>query len=298
MRVLPMPPIDHVVTQIPEAFRSADGRLEVHTVLSWKDNLVWLVVCTETGAAAVVDGPEASGTLAVLGETGAELRTVLNTHTHPDHVGINKDLAKRGKLEGLEVIGPARRAKDVPGLTRGVDDGDAVRIGNVEGRVILTEGHIDGHVSFVFGDLAFCGDTMFAAGCGYLFDGPPAKMHASLQTLAALDPATRVLCAHEYTQDNLRFAWSVEPDNEALAERIRDVWAVRAKGGCTVPSTVGLERATNPFVRTGSATLRAALVAAFPERELGDDAAVFAATRALKDRKDYKSRGDDVLPLA
>ena len=296
-----MPPIDHVVTTLPAPLRSADGRLEVHTVLSWKDNLVWLVVCTETGAAAVVDGPEASGTLAVLGETGAELRAVLNTHTHPDHVGINRDLMKRERLEGLEVVGPARKASDVPGLTRGVDEGDGVRIGNVEGRVMLTEGHIDGHVSYVFGDLAFVGDAIFAGGCGYLFDGPPEKMHASLQRLTALDPATRLFCAHEYTQDNLRFAWSVEPDNAALAERIRDAWALRNEGGCTVPSTVGLERATNPFVRTGSATVRAAVAGALPERGLGlesDDAAVFAATRALKDRKDYKARGDEGLPLA
>jgi hydroxyacylglutathione hydrolase len=162
---------------------------------------------------------------------------------------------------------------------------------------MLTEGHIDGHVSYVFGDVLFSGDTLFAGGCGYLFDGPPEAMFGSLTRLSALDPATRVCCAHEYTQDNLRFAWSVEPDNDALADRIRRVWALRAEGRASVPSTIAEERATNPFLRHHSPTLRASVAKAFPDRDLSTPEAIFAATRALKDRKDYRRLTDAALPL-
>ena len=289
--------MDHVVTSPREPFSSADGRLEVHQIPSWKDNLIWLVVCRETGDATAVDGPEAEGVLAYCEAHGLRLTQVLNTHTHPDHVGINRDLDKRGLLEAIHVVGPARKAGDVPGLDRGVDEGDEVTIGHCRGRVLLTEGHIDGHVSYLFDDLLFCGDTLFGAGCGYLFDGPPAKMHASLEKLATLDGDTKVCCAHEYTEDNLRFAWSVEPDNEALAQRIRDVWALRARGECSVPSTLGEEKATNPFLRTRSETLRAKVSRAM-DRVLESDEEVFAATRSLKDRKDYKELADGDLPLA
>lgn len=289
--------MQHLVTRPTPAFVSRDGRLTVHQVPVWVDNLVWIAVCNETGEAAVVDGPEAGPVLDYAKAHGLRINTVLNTHTHGDHVGINRDLQRRGLLDAMTVVGPARRAADVPGLTRAVDDGDLVRIGAVEGRVLLTEGHLDGHVSFVFGDLLFCGDTMFAGGCGRLFDGPPSKMHDSLQRLAALPGDTWVCCAHEYTQDNLRFAWSVEPGNAALAERIRRVWALRAEGGCTVPSRVEDERATNPFVRTGSSELVASLRKALPEVVLEGSLAVFTATRRLKDLGDYKARGDEGLPL-
>ncbi|MAT26453.1 MAG: hydroxyacylglutathione hydrolase [Sandaracinus sp.] len=292
-----MPPMQHVVTEPRAPFRTADGALEIHQIPAARDNLIWLAVCTATGAGAAVDGPGAGEVLDYCAAKGIELKAVWNTHTHWDHIGVNADLQKRGKLEGLEVFGPAKKAKDVPGLTRGVDEGDVARIGKVEAKVMLTEGHIDGHVSFVASDAVFCGDTMFAGGCGYLFDGPPEKMHRSLERLAELEGGTRVCCAHEYTQANLRFAWSVEPDNEALAERIRAAWALRAKGGCTVPSTIAEERATNPFLRHHSATLKAKVAEAFPERDLSTPVAVFAATRALKDRKDYEAIPDSALPI-
>jgi len=290
--------MQHVVTRPTPPFVSRDGRLTVHQVPVWVDNLVWIAVCNETGEAAVVDGPEAGPVLDYCKAHGLRVTTVLNTHTHGDHVGINHDLQRRGLLDGMTVVGPARRAEDVPGLTRAVDDGDLVRVGAVEGRVLLTEGHIDGHVSFVFGDLLFCGDTMFAGGCGRLFDGPPVKMHESLKRLAALSEDTWVCCAHEYTQDNLRFAWSVEPGNAALAERIRRLWALRKDGGCTVPSRIGEERATNPFVRTESAELVASVQAALPDAPLESSLEVFTATRRLKDLGGYKARGNVGLPLA
>lgn len=289
--------MQHVVTRPTPAFASRCGRLTVHQVPVWVDNLVWLVVCNETGETAVVDGPEAGPVLDYCKAQGLRLTTVLNTHTHGDHIGINRDLQRRGLLDALMVVGPARRAADVPGLTRGVDEGDLARIGAVEGRVMLTEGHLDGHISYVFGDLLLCGDTLFAGGCGRLFDGPPAKMHDSLRRLAAVGDDAWVCCAHEYTQDNLRFAWSLEPGNEALAERIGQVWALRAEGGCTVPSRVGVERETNPFLRTDSPELVASVRAAMPDAPLGDALEVFTATRRLKDLGAYKARGDEGLPL-
>lgn len=287
----------HVVDKPREPFESRTGLLEVHQVPAWEDNLIWVGVCKRSGTTFAVDGPDAGGTLEYCEARGLSLTTILNTHTHGDHIGINQDLERRGLLQSMRVIGSRQRADDVPGLTEGVGEGDTVRVGELDVQVMLTEGHIDGHVSYLIDGVLFCGDTLFAGGCGYLFDGPPTKMFDSLSRLRALDEDTHVCCAHEYTQDNMRFAWSVDADNAALAERIRDVWAVRGKGGCTVPSSIGLERATNPFMRFDAPALRQRVAAAWPDRTLDTDADVFAATRALKDRKDYRERSDGDLPL-
>jgi hydroxyacylglutathione hydrolase len=288
----------HVVTQPTAPFDIAGGRLRVHQVPAAHDNLVWLIEIVGDGTVAAVDGPGADEVLAFCEAHELRLVAILNTHTHHDHVGINQALARQGRLDGLRVVGPRKVAADVPGLTEPVGEGDTIELGGVPVQVWLTEGHIDGHVSYVAPGAVFCGDTLFAGGCGYLFDGPPAKMHHSLCRLAELPGDTAVCCAHEYTQDNLRFAWSVEPDNAALAERIRRVWALRAEGGCAVPSTIEEERATNPFLRPGSPTLRAQVAAAWPERVLDTPADVFAATRALKDRKTYREGTDAELPLS
>jgi hydroxyacylglutathione hydrolase len=287
----------HVVTVPRAPFTTADGSLEVHQVPAAQDNLVWLLRPTDSDEVAVVDGPDAEGALAYCKARGWRLTTILNTHTHFDHIGINRDLAKRGLLEGMRVVGARATQDAVPGLTEAVGEGDTVALGGATARVLLTEGHVNGHVSYVFSDALFCGDTLFAGGCGFLFDGPPAKMYASLTRLAALPPETRVCCAHEYTQDNLRFAFSLEPDNAALAERVRAVWALRARGECAVPSTVGEELATNPFLRHHSASLNARLAAALPEASCGTAEEVFAATRLLKNQGAYKAHGDAGLPL-
>jgi hydroxyacylglutathione hydrolase len=289
--------MNHVVTHPMAPFATKSGRLTVHQLPAATDNLVWLIAAP-SGEAAAVDGPDATGVLDFCAAHGLRLTTILNTHTHGDHIGINRDLERRGLLSSLQVYGPKRAAADVPGLTLAVDDGDAFELSGVPVSVLLTEGHINGHVSFCIEDALFCGDTMFGAGCGYLFDGPPAKMHRSLTRLAALPADTRVCCAHEYTQDNLRFAFSVEPNNAALNERIRSTWALRGRGECSVPSTVGLERQTNPFLRHDSPEIVASVARQMPEIDLSTPERIFAATRALKDRKVYKQITDADLPTS
>jgi hydroxyacylglutathione hydrolase len=280
--------MQHVVTRPTPPFRSQSGALEVHQIPAAQDNLVWILVCTRTNAAAVVDGPDAEGALAYCAAHGIKLTHVLNTHTHFDHIGVNNDLQKRGLLSSLQVIGPAGAKKDVPGITRAVEHGDAFELGKVSGRVLLTEGHIEGHVSFVLDDVVMCGDALFTAGCGRVFTGDHRAMLEGLLRLAALDPVTRVCCAHEYTLDGLRFARSVEPENEALQRRWREVSAVREAGGCAVPSTIGEERATNPFLRSDSEALIAHVREQAPEADLSTPLGVFTTTRKLKDSGRYK----------
>ena len=287
----------HVVSVPADPFTLADSRVRVHQVLDAKDNLIWVLEDPQSGTAAAVDGPSASNVQAFVEAHDLRLTTIFNTHTHPDHIGINRGYERRGQLSSMTVIGAASRADDIPGLTRAVKEGDEVGFGDATFEIIETPGHIDGHICFAGHGVVFCGDTMFAGGCGYLFDGPASAMKHSLSKLAALPAPTRVCCAHEYTQDNLRFAWLVEPDSEALAARIRDVWKIRAEGGCTVPSNIGLERATNPFLRWHAPTLRRRVCERMGLLDDATEEEVFAATRALKDRKDHREITDEMLPL-
>ncbi len=287
----------HVVTRPPAPRVVMSGAARLHQVCVWQDNFSWILACEHSGEAAVVDGAEAGPVLDYAAREGLNLSTILTTHTHPDHIGLHRELDKRGELGRYRVVGNHELGRMIPGLSEGVGEGSELRLGELRGRVLLTEGHVDGHLSYVFGDVLFCGDTMFAGGCGYVFDGPPDKMYRSLTRLAALPEQTLVCCAHEYTQDNLRFAWSIEPDNEALAARIREVWAIRERGEATVPSTIAIERASNPFLRGDSATLRANVAAALPGTPLDTPSEVFAATRKLKDLKLYRQRDDSTLPL-
>lgn len=280
----------HVVQKPTPPFRSASGALEVHQIPAATDNLVWLAVCTQTRACAVVDGPDAGNALHYAEQHGLHIDTVLNTHTHHDHIGINLDLQQRGLLQKLNVVGPEKARDQVPGITRGVQHGDVVRVGNVEGRVILAEGHIAGHVCFLFEDILFCGDALFTGGCGRVFTGDFAVTYEGLARLAQLDPKTRVCCAHEYTEDNLRFALSVEPDNRALQERVQRVHEVRATGGCVVPSTLAEELETNPMLRWHSQGLIAQVKKQAPDADLSSPRAVFTATRKLKDAGHYRAR--------
>ncbi len=289
--------VEHVVSAIPDPIPVAGGRARVHLVPAWRDNLIWVVAPEGSDRAWVVDGPEADGVQAWCRAHGRRLAGILNTHTHPDHIGINRQLDEAGHLGDIRVWGPAAARQPIPGLDHPVDQGDRVEIDGIGLSVHRTDGHQDGHIVYVTEGAVFCGDTLFAAGCGYLFDGPPSAMFDSLLRLAALPGDTLVFCAHEYTEDNLRFAWMLEPDNEALADRIRRVWADRARGRCTIPCTIAEEQATNPFLRPGSPTLQARLAERMPEADLSTPLGVFTAVRALKDRKDHRALSDQDLPL-
>jgi len=253
------------------------SHLVVHQFPCLNDNYGFLLHSEETGETAAIDTPEVAPILRELDRKGWRLTHILNTHHHFDHAGGNLELKEK---TDCTVIGPRDEASKIPGLDRAVGDGDEVMFGGEVARVLGVPGHTAGHIAYHFPEqnLAFVGDTLFALGCGRLFEGTPAQMWTSLQRLMALPDETVVYCAHEYTQANARFALSVEPDNEALRMRARAIDEKRRKGQPTVPTTIGLEKATNPFLRPASADL---------QRTVGLEGAdlvdVFARTRQLKD---------------
>lgn len=220
--------------------------LEVVAVPAFSDNYIWLVHDPDSGETAVVDPGDAAPPLAEAKRRGWTVGQVWNTHHHWDHSGGN--LAMK-EATGCTVSGPAR--EEIPGRDVALGEGDVLRIGRHVGRVMDIPGHTAGHVALVFDEdsIAFVGDTMFAMGCGRLFEGTAAQMHDSLQRLAALPADTRLYCGHEYTLANARFAAFVEPDNRRIAERLERVAGEREKGVITLPTTVADELSTNPFVR-------------------------------------------------
>jgi hydroxyacylglutathione hydrolase len=226
--------------------------IEIVRIPVLSDNYVWLVHEPGSGETAAVDPAVAEPVLAEAERRGWRIGQIWNTHWHPDHTGGN---AAVKAATGCAITGPAAEAARIPALDRQVREGDRVALGAIEAIVLEVPAHTAGHIAYHLPseDAVFVGDTMFAMGCGRLFEGTAAQMHANLQRLAALPPETAVYCAHEYTLSNGRFALAVEPDNAAVAERMRRVEAARAAGEATVPTTIALERATNPFVRVGSA---------------------------------------------
>ncbi len=250
---------------------------EVHQFPCLNDNYGYLVHDAATGATAAIDTPEADAVNAALEAKGWRLTHILNTHHHFDHAGGNEVLKARW---GCTIIGAANDAARIPGIDQRVADGDVVRVGDLQAQVIEVPGHTSGHIAYYFAEqgAAFVGDTLFALGCGRLFEGSPQQMWTSLQALMRLPDETLLYCAHEYTQSNAAFALSVEPQNEALVARAAEIDALRAQGRPTVPSTLGLEKATNPFLRPDSLEIqRNTRLEGAP---LVD---VFAETRRLKD---------------
>lgn len=221
--------------------------LEIVAVPAFADNYLWLIHDADSSETAVVDPGDPAPVFAEADRRGWRIGKILNTHWHPDHTGGNLAIKES---TGATIIGPAGENGRVPGLDIALAEGDRISIGKHEAEVWEVPGHTIGHIAYVFraDKVAFVGDTMFAMGCGRLFEGSPAQMHRSLGRLAGLPDDTRLYCAHEYTLANARFAAHAFPDNEEIAERLRHVERERSNARATVPTTVGEERATNPFL--------------------------------------------------
>lgn len=221
--------------------------LEIVAVPAFADNYLWLVHDAETGDTAVVDPGDPAPVLAEAERRGWRISKILNTHWHPDHTGGNLAIKE---ATGATVIGPAGENGRVPGLDVALSEGDRIAIGEHQAEVWAVPGHTLGHIAYIFRDdrVAFVGDTMFAMGCGRLFEGSPEQMHESLGRLAGLPTETRLYCAHEYTLANARFAADAFPENKEIADRLRHVEQERLEARPTVPTTVADELATNPFL--------------------------------------------------
>ncbi|UZK65846.1 hydroxyacylglutathione hydrolase [Sphingomonas sp. M1-B02] len=230
--------------------------LEVVRIPALSDNYVWLVHDATSGATMVVDPSEAAPVLAEAQARGWTISAIWNTHWHPDHTGGNAAIKA---ATGATVIAPAAEAARIPTLDRAVAEGDEVYLGGHVATVVEVPAHTAGHIAFHFAEeaLLFPGDTLFAMGCGRLFEGTADQMFANMQRLAALPPETIVYSAHEYTQSNGRYALVAEPDNGAIADRMIEVDAARARGEATLPTTIAQELATNPFLRAASVEILA-----------------------------------------
>ena len=225
--------------------------IEIVRVPVLSDNYVWLVHEATSGETLVIDPAVAEPVLAAAEARGWKISQIWNTHWHPDHVGGNAEIKA---ATGCVITGPAAEAERISTLDVQVRGGDVVQLGGVRAMVLDVPAHTAGHIAYHFESeqVAFVGDTLFAMGCGRLFEGTAAQMFDNMRTLEALGDATAIYCAHEYTLSNARFAVTVEPDNAALQQRVSDVVAARERGEATVPTTIALERATNPFMRASS----------------------------------------------
>ena len=225
--------------------------IEIVRIPVLSDNYVWLVHEASSGETMVVDPAVAQPVLDAAQERGWTITQIWNTHWHPDHIGGNAEIKA---ATGCTITGPAEEAARIPTLDVHVRGGDIVQLGAVTAAVMDVPAHTAGHIAYHFEteQVAFVGDTLFAMGCGRLFEGTAAQMFDNMRKLEALGDDTAIYCAHEYTLSNAHFAVTVEPDNAALQQRMSDVVAARERGEATVPTSIALERATNPFMRARS----------------------------------------------
>ncbi len=249
--------------------------MRIEPIPAFEDNYIWAL--RTGGAAIVVDPGEAAPVFDFLARSGDRLAAILVTHRHGDHVGGIADLLARQRVP---VFGPAHEAAEF--VTRPLRDGEHVAVAGTEFEVLEVPGHTLGHVAYYRPGMLFCGDVLFGAGCGRVFEGTLEQMHASLARIAALPPDTRIYCAHEYTMSCLHFARSVEPDNPAIVARAARVAALRAAGQASVPSTLAEELDTNPFLRWRAPAVIAAATVRLG-RPPSDDAETFAAMRTWRD---------------
>lgn len=251
--------------------------LRIEQFMCRTDNFGVLVHDGASGRTALIDAPEEAPILAAVNRTGWTPDLILTTHHHTDHVEANLALKQRF---GLRIVGPEAEAAKIPGIDETVEDGSVLTFGTHQVHVMETPGHTAGHVCYYFpaAKVAFTADTLFALGCGRLFEKPAASMFASLQKLAALPAETTIYCGHEYTQANARFALSVDPANQALKDRAERIDRLRAEGKPTLPTTLAEELATNPFLRCSDREIRINL-----GMENASDEEVFAELRRRKD---------------
>jgi hydroxyacylglutathione hydrolase len=251
----------------------------VHQFLCLKDNFGALIHDSATGATAAIDAPDADAVIAAAMSQGWELTDLLVTHHHADHVQGVPGL--KARYPKMRVAGPAKEAARIGAIDISLAEGDFAHVGDIAAKVIETPGHTAGHIVYWFeeDEIAFCGDTLFALGCGRVFETPLAVMWNSLIKLANLPGETEVYCGHEYTEANARFVITIEPDNATLKDRVEEIAKLRAAGRATLPTTIAAELATNPFLRAEEPEV---------QRLLGmsgaDPAAVFAEIRSRKDR--------------
>lgn len=225
--------------------------LEIVRIPALSDNYIWLVHEPVSGETMVVDPAQADPVLDEAAKRGWTITQIWNTHWHPDHTGGNAAIKD---ATGCRITGPAAEFARIPTLDVQIGGGDVVKLGDMEAQVIDVPAHTAGHIAYHFAEAeaVFVGDTLFAMGCGRLFEGTAEQMYSNMRKLAALPDKTAVYCAHEYTLSNGRFALTVEPDNAALVERMAQVTEMRERGEATVPTSIGAEKATNPFMRAGS----------------------------------------------
>lgn len=232
--------------------------MQVVRIPALSDNYIWMLHDHASGDTVVVDPAEAAPVLAEAAARGWTISQIWNTHWHPDHTGGNAAIKA---VTGCTITGPAAEAGKIPTLDVQVRESDRARIGGIEADILDVPGHTAGHIAFHLPSehAVFVGDVLFAMGCGRLFEGTADQMHANLQRLSELPDDTKVYCGHEYTASNARFAATVEPENAEIMARKAVVDAARARGEATIPTTIALERATNPFMRAHDAAALGAL---------------------------------------